>query len=141
MQLFQCQQQNESSQEQVSKLQTLLVEVSGEKAVLNEHFHTLAKNHEQMIRIKDEYKEENSRLLNRLQSKESGVLEQLQEELEQTRNGRDGLEKKCQLLENHVHELERKMETEKVAYQVKIEELTSNHSCELEGLQKDVESE
>lgn len=125
----------------MSKLQALLVEVSGEKAVLKERFQTLAENHEQMIRIKDEYKEENSRLLSRLQSKESGMLEQLQEELEQTRSSRVDLEKKCQLLENRVHKLESIMETGKAAYQLKIEELTSNHSCEVKGLQRDVESE
>ena len=140
LQLCQYKQKYESVQKQVSKLQEMLAEVSGDKAVLENRFHTLAENHEQMIRIKDEFKEANYRL-SREQKEETMTVEQLQEELKRTKKSRDDLEKKCQCLECHVHRLESEREAEKIAHQLKIEELNCVHSDEIAILQRNLERE
>ena len=140
IQLSRSQQLYESSQKQVSKLQELLVEVSGEKAVLEERFQILAENHEQMIRIKDEYKAENYRLSSK-QCTESDIVQQLQKELEHTKSSRDGLEKKCQLLEHRVCEQESKMEAERADHQSKFEKISFSHSNEVGNLRRSLESE
>lgn len=140
MQHSQCEQRYESALKQVSQLQKMLAEVSGEKALLEDRFHTLADNHEQMIRIKDEYKRAIGRFSGE-QKKETTMIEQLQEELKQTRSSRDGLGKKYKLLENCVRELESKMETERAAHKLKIEELNSSHFEENSTLKRNLESE
>ena len=139
LQLSQCQQRYESALQQVSQLQGMLAEVSGEKAMLEDRFHTLAKNHEQMIRIKDEYKKAISRFSSE-QRRENAMVEQLQEELEQVKSSRDGLRKKCELLESRTRELESKTDAERTAHKIKIEELNSNHSEEISVLKRNLES-
>ena len=139
MQLSECEQRYESALKQVSQLQEMLAEVSGEKALLEERFHTLAENHEQMIRIKDEYKRAIGRFSGE-QEKETAMVEQLQEELKQTKSSRDGIGKKCELLERHICELESKMEAERTDHKRKIEKLNSSHSEESSTLKRNLES-
>lgn len=139
MQLSQCEQRYESALKQVSQLQKMLTEVSEEKALLEDRFHTLAENHEQMIQIKDEYKRAIGRFSGE-QKKETSMVEQLWEELKRVESIRDGLGKKCELLENRVHELEGKMGIERTGHKLKIEELNSSHSEENSVLKRNLES-
>ena len=139
LQLSQCEKRYESALKQVSQLQTMLAKVNGEKAILDERFHTLAENHEQMIRIKDEYKAAVSRFSGE-QKRDSVMVEHLQEELRQTKSTRNDLDKKCELLERRVHELDSKMETETNAHKLKIEELTCCHYEERNALKRSLES-
>jgi chromosome segregation ATPase len=140
MQLSECEQRYESALKQVSHLQEVLAEVSREKALLEDRFHTLAENHEQMIRIKDEYKRAVGRFSGE-EKKESVMVEQLQDELKQTKSSRDELEKKCELLERHIYELESKMDAERIAYKLKIKELNSSHLEESTTLKRSLDSE
>ena len=139
MQLSECEQRYESALKQVSQLQEMLAEVSGERALLEEHFHALAENHEQMIRIKDEYKRAMGRFSGE-QKRETAMVEQLQEELRQTKSSKDGIREKCELLERRVCELERKMEAERTDYKQKIEKLNFSHSEESNSLKRNLES-
>ena len=128
----------DSSQNQVSKLQDMLSELSGEKALLESRFHTLAANHEQMIRIKDEYKEQISRL-SKKDKAESSTMALLQEELLETKNDRDSLDKRCKLLEHGIRELESVLDSERRDHKHAIDELKSRHAHEAESLRKNVE--
>lgn len=117
----------------------MLAEVSGEKALLEDRFHTLAENHEQMIRIKDEYKRTISRISG-MQKKEVVMLEQLGKELKQAQSRNDETGKKCELLDRHVCELVSKMEAERAAHKLKVQEMDSSHSEEKNTLQRNLES-
>ena len=123
----------------MSQLQEMLAEVSGEKTLLEDRFHTLAENHEQMIRIKDEYKRTISRISG-MQKKEVTMLEQLGEELKQAQNRNDETGKKCELLDRHVCELVGKMEAERTAHKLKVQEMNSSHSEERNTLKRNLES-
>ena len=140
MQLTECEQRYELALKQVSQLQEMLAEVSGEKALLEDRFHTLAENHEEMIRIKDEYKRAVGRFSGE-QKKETAMVEQLQDELKQTKSSRDEVGKKCELLERRICELESEMGTERIAHQLKIKELNSSHLEESSALKQSLESE
>ena len=140
MQLTECEQRYELALKQVSQLQEMLAEVSGEKALLEDRFHTLVENHEEMIRIKDEYKRAVGRFIGE-QKKETAMVEQLQDELKQTKSSRDEVGKKCELLERRICELESKMGTERIAHQLKIKELNSSHLEESSALKQSLESE
>ena len=140
MQLTECEQRYELALKQVSQLQEMLAEVSGEKALLEDRFHTLVENHEEMIRIKDEYKRAVGRFSGE-QKKETAMVEQLQDELKQTKSSRDEVGKKCELLERRICELDSKMGTERIAHQLKIKELNSSHLEESSALKQSLESE
>ena len=139
LQLSESQQKYESSQKQVAKLQELLAEVTAEKTQLEDRFHTLAENHEQMIKIKDEYKEANCRLSSQ-QREETSTVKQLQDELKKIKSERDSFGKKCNLLEGRVSELERRTEADRKAHLAMVGELNSRHSNEVAILQRNVES-
>ena len=139
LQLSECEQKYELSQKQVEKLQQLLAEVSAAKALFEERFHTLAENHEQMIRIKDGYKVENCRL-RESQGKDTSTVEQLKEELKKLDSEKLSLVRKCEQLECHVSEEKRKREADSTAHQFKIEEMTTGCSKEMSILQEKVES-
>ena len=128
----------DSSQNQVTKLQDMLSELSGEKALLESRFHTLAANHEQMIRIKDEYKEEISRL-SKKDKTESSTMELLQRELLETKNDRDSLDKRCKLLEHRIRELGSVMDAERRDHKHTIDELNSRHSNDINSSRITVE--
>ena len=113
--------------------------MSGEKAVLEDRFQTLADNHEQMIRIKDEYKRAIGRSSGE-QKRNTAMVEQLQEELRQTKSSRDKIGEKCEFLERRVCELESKMESEREAHKQKVEELNSGHCVESSTLKRNLES-
>ena len=140
MQLTECEQRYGSALKQVSQLQEMLAKVSGEKALLEDRFHTLAENHEEMIRIKDEYKKAVGRF-NGEQKKETMMVEQLQDELKLVKSSRDEMGKKCEVLEKHICELESKMEAERVAHELKIKELNSSHLEETSALKRSLDSE
>ena len=140
MQLTECEQRYGSALKQVSQLQEMLAKVSGEKALLEDRFHTLAENHEEMIRIKDEYKKAVGRF-NGEQKKETMMVEQLQDELKLVKSSRDEMGKKCEVLEKHICELESKMEAERVDKEKKIKELNSSHLEETSALKRSLESE
>ena len=128
----------DSSQKQVSKLQEMLADLSGEKALLEDRFHTLARNHEQMIRIKDEYKEEICRL-SKKEAMESSTVDLLQKELRETKSDRESVDKKCKLLEHQVHELQTTIDAERNDHKCAIEQLNSRHSNEIRSLKIHVE--
>ena len=139
MQLTECEQRYESALKQVSQLQEMLAKVSGEKALLEDRFHTLAENHEEMIRIKDKYKRAVGRFSG--EQKETMMVEQLQDELKLVKSNRDEMRKKCEVLERRICKLESKMEAVKVAHQLSIKELNSSHLEETSALKRSLESE
>ena len=101
MQLTECEQRYELALKQVSQLQEMLAKVSGEKALLEDRFYTLAENHEEMIRIKDKYKRAIGRFSGE-QKKETMMVEQLQDELKLVKSSRDEMGKKCEVLERRI---------------------------------------
>ena len=128
----------DSSQKQVSKLQEMLADLSGEKALLEDRFHTLARNHEQMIRIKDEYKEEICRL-SKKEATESSAVDLLQKELRETKSDRESADRKYKLLEHQVHKLQTTIDAERNDHKCTIEQLNSRHSNEIRSLKIHVE--
>lgn len=136
MQLFQYQQKYEFSQDELSRLQALLAQVTGEKTVIEERFQALEEKHEQLVRIR----EEESRKLSKKLKLQTTLSERLAKDLKKTQCNKYCLDQKCKLLERQVHALKGKIESDKAAHQHKVERLTSNHSNEVEKLKRNVES-
>lgn len=123
----------------MSRLQDLLAKANQDKALIEYRLHALEETHEKMIQKNDHYKEENSKLKKK-QAQESAMTEQLQRELQQNKNGADGVEKKCKLLERRVREVESQADIERRAHKKKMEKLSASHSSEIERLKKNMHS-
>ena len=115
-----------------------LAEVTKARSTLEQRFRTLSSNHEELIRIKDEYKtdnqvlwQENVKLRSEKEERVSEVSEVLQEKEKQlctlretVRNGEErvrGMVGRCTILEEEVRRLEREGKERESAYKEEVE--------------------
>ena len=117
------------------ELQNSLEEVKKVKSTLEQRFHTLSSNHEEMIKFKDEYKMENQRLreeITELRNKhDESVLADLQERARQllvlreaVRAGEErekAMVSRCKSLEDKENELEKDMREKEMVYREDLE--------------------
>lgn len=139
IQLLQCQQKYDFSQNEVTKLQEQLHKVNGEKTSLEERLQTLEESKEELVRLNEELKEENDKLNKKLK-RETARIDLLRKELKQNKGTKESAEKKCQLLERRIHKVESNIGAERAANLQKIQKLCFSHNAEVETLKKNTES-
>lgn len=121
----------------MEKLQQSLAEEMGQRRLLEKRFQDLADNHQQMIRLKDEYKEEARGLREKVGRQEQGHRRSLELEEDMLRVQRE-CEEKLKSFEERLTAVQAEKDTaQSKAHQLqqKTNEAAREHVCAIQHLQ------
>lgn len=128
----------------MQSLQQSLAKETHQRQLVERRFHHLADNHQQMIRLKDEYKEEAKRLREEVEGGGEGSQEQLEEqvrremELEMEEKVRREVEESVRRLEQRATEMEGQCEEAQgkvKEMEIKMKMMMKEHTDSLQHLQ------
>ena len=140
-----CKQLCQTGTARNQELQKQLSEALRAKSVLEQRFHTLSSNYEELTRIMDEYKRENRKIRTELEKKsKESVLVEIEEKdgqllsLRETITERDErvrlLEGRCSILEDEIRELTKTEKENKAVFSRQLHREQQNQRGELKVL-------